>query len=241
MRFADRVVVVGEAVRRNTMEMFRLPAEKVITIPNAVDIRRIRTTRSRDDTRRALTIPPTAPVILSLGALTWEKDPLAHVEIGARVLERTPSAVHIMVGDGPMRGEVEAAIRARGLEGRVLMLGARTDAADFLAASDVLLFASRPDGMESMNASVIEAGMLGIPAAAYAVGGVPEIVIDGATGRLSRPGDVAGLAECVLELLKDREAAQAMGEAARRRYLSLYDMGTVAPMYRQLYEEVLGA
>jgi glycosyltransferase involved in cell wall biosynthesis len=241
MRRADRIVAVGEAVRRNIVEMFRVPAEQVSTIPNAVDPRRIRTTRNREATRRDLEIAPASPVFISLGALTWEKNPLAHVEIGARVLRGFPEAIHIIVGDGPMRSQVAAAIRRRGLERRILMAGARIDAADFLAASDLLLFASRPDGMESMNASVIEAGMLGVPAVAYAVGGVPEVVVDGVTGRLVNAGDVDGFSACVLELLADPEARRSMGAAAQERYLSLFDIGVIAPKYQELYEELIAS
>jgi glycosyltransferase involved in cell wall biosynthesis len=241
MRRADRVVAVGEAVRRNVVETFRVPAERVITIPNAVDPRRIRKTRDREATRRALNIDSASPVLISLGALTWEKNPLAHVEISARVLHSSLEAVHLIVGDGPMRGEVATAIRRRGLEKRILMTGARVDAADLLGASDLLLFASRPDGMESMNASVIEAGMLGIPAVAYAVGGVPEVVVDGLTGRLVPAGDVDGATRYVQELLKDRGSREAMGAAARGRYLSLFDMATVGPRYLELYEELVAS
>jgi glycosyltransferase involved in cell wall biosynthesis len=238
MRRAGRVVAVGETVHRNILEMFRVPAGQVITIPNAVDPRRIRTTRDREATRRALGIAPASPVLISLGALTWEKNPLIHVEIGTRVLRSLPEAIHLMVGDGPMRSDVEAAIRHRGLEGRILMTGARVDAADLLAASDLLLFASRPDGMESMNASVIEAGMLGIPAVAYAVGGVPEVVVDGLTGRLVPGGDVDRATARVLELLTDAEARRAMGVVAQERYISLFDMAVIAPRYLELYEEL---
>jgi glycosyltransferase involved in cell wall biosynthesis len=239
IRRADRVVAVGEAVRRNTVEMFRVRPERLVTIPNAVDPRRMQPNRTREASREALGIPQDAPVILSLGALTWEKDPLAHVDVCARVVQKHPEAIQIMVGDGSMRLEVEAAIHRHRLEGRVLMLGARADVADFFVASDVLLFASRPDGMESMNASVIEAGMLGVPAAAYAVGGVPEIVLDGVTGRLTRAGDIDGLASCVLALLEDPQSSRAMGEAARERYLSHYDIGVIAPMYLDLYRELV--
>lgn len=241
MRRTDRIVAVGEAVRRNIIETFRVPAKQVITIPNAVDPRRIRTTRDREATRRALEIGRVSPVLISLGALTWEKDPLAHVEIGARVLHHSPGAIHVMVGDGPMRSQVATAIRRRGLERRILMTGARVDAADLLSASDLILFASRPDGMESMNASVIEAGMLGIPAVAYAVGGVPEIVEDGVTGCLVPAGDVDGATDRVQELLANPEARRAMGTAAQKRYLSLFDMAAVGPRYLELYEELVAS
>jgi glycosyltransferase involved in cell wall biosynthesis len=239
MRRADRVVAVGESVRRNTVDFFRIPAHHVVTIPNAVDPQRIETTGGRDATRRAVGIPLNSPVVISLGALSWEKDPLAHVEVGARVLRRLPDATHIILGDGPMRSQVAAAIERHSLKDRILMVGARADVADFLTASDVLLFASRPDGMESMNASVIEAGMLGIPATAYAVGGVPEIIVDGVTGRLISAGAVDGLARAVLELLSDPETRQAMGQSARESYLSRFDIRVVAPKYLELYEQLL--
>lgn len=237
----DRVVAVGESVRRNALEVLRVPGGRVVTIPNAVDSERIRPTAGREAIRHSLDVPLLSPVILSLGALTWEKNPVAHVDIGARVLDRRPDAIHMLVGDGPMRREVEASIHRRGLEGRILMLGARADVADLLAASDVLLFASRPDGMESMNASVIEAGMLGVPSAAYAVGGVPEVVLDGVTGRLTRVGDVDGIAAVVSDLLVDSEARHRMGEAARERYLSEFDIRVIAPMYLRLYEQLLAS
>lgn len=241
MRRADRVVPVGEAVRRNVVEIFRIPGERVITIPNGVDPSRLNPVKGRQETRRALGIPPTSPVLLSLGALTWEKDPIAHVKIGAHLVRRLPEAVHIIVGDGPMRSDVEAEIERSDLGKCLLMLGARADVADLLTASDVLLFASRPDGMESMNAGVIEAGMLGIPAAAYAVGGVPEVVVDGVTGRLTHAGDAEGLAASVLELMVNTDGARAMGDAARKRYLSLFDMAVIAPQYLRLYKELMAS
>jgi L-malate glycosyltransferase len=235
----DRVVAVGESVRRNALEVLRVPGGRVVTIPNAVDSQRIRPTAGREAVRHSLDIPVASPVVLSLGALTWEKNPVAHVDIGARVLHQRPDAIHLLVGDGPMRQEVEASIHRRGLEGQMLMLGARPDVADLFAASDVLLFASRPDGMESMNASVIEAGMLGIPAVGYAVGGVPEVIVEGTTGYLIPAGDVDGLAARVLQLLANPEKRRVMGVAAREHCLARFDIRSIAPKYLELYEELM--
>lgn len=235
MRRAARVVAVGEAVRRNAVGLFRVPAERVISISNAVDPSRVQAKTGREATRRALAIPPNAPVILSLGALTWEKDPLVHVEVAARVQRHRPKAIHVMVGDGPLRSQVEAAIRRHRLDGKIRMFSATADAPDIIAMSDVVLLASRT---ESMTAVVIEAGILRIPTAAYAVGGVPEVVVDKVTGRLARTRDVSGLAMCVLELLEDPNASKAMGEAARERYLSLFDIANIAPKYLELYQEL---
>jgi glycosyltransferase involved in cell wall biosynthesis len=237
MRRADRIVAVAEGVRRETVELFGVHPRKVLTIPNGVDRRRLTPTRTRDETRRSLAIPPGTPVVVSMGALTWEKDPVAHIRTTARVLREVADVVHVWVGDGPMREELRAAASQEGLDGRLIMLGERTDIADLLGAADVLVFASRTEGMP---ASVIEAGMVGTPVAGYAVAGVPEVVVDGATGFLVPPGDLDALAGRVVKLLRDDRLRTAMGESARERCVARFDIHTVAPRYISLYEQVVG-
>jgi len=240
MRRAARVVTVADAVRHETVRLFRLPGDSVVTIPNGVDRLRIAATRGRDETRDGLGIPPGARVLASVGAITWEKDPLAHLRVAARVLGRT-EGVHVWVGDGPMRARLQAAGTELGLDDRLMLLGNRADVGDLLEAADVLLFASRADGMEGMPASVIEAGMAGLPVAGYAVAGVPEVVVDGQTGFLVRAGDEAALADRVLRLLEDADGRRAMGAAARERCLARFEIGAIAPRYLSLYREVVAS
>jgi glycosyltransferase involved in cell wall biosynthesis len=235
MRKAVRVVAVAEAVREETLEVFRLPATHVVTIPNAVDARRLTVSRDREAVRRAAGIPLDAEIMLSLGALTWEKDPLGHVEIATGILAERPRAWHVIVGDGPLRGEVEAAVRQRGTGGRVRLLGVRDDVANLFRASDVLLFASSSEGMP---ATVIEAGMAGLPVAAYAVAGVAEVIESGVTGRLAPAGDARRLQADVAALLGDDERRRAMSAAARRHCLARFDIGAIAPRYLDLYRAV---
>jgi glycosyltransferase involved in cell wall biosynthesis len=235
MRQADRVVAVAEAVREETLAVFRLPATRVVTIPNAVDAHRLAASRDRAAMRRDLGIPANAEVVLSLGALTWEKNPLVHVEVGAAALAQRPRAWHLLVGDGPLRGEVEAAIARSPTGERARLLGVRDDVGDLLAASDVLLFASCSEGMP---ATVIEAGMAGLPVAGYAVAGVSEVVESGTTGLLARAGDSDRLATHLTELLTDGGRRRAMGAAARERCRVRFDIDAVAPRYLDLYQTV---
>jgi glycosyltransferase involved in cell wall biosynthesis len=241
MRRADRIVAVAEDVRRETLELFGVAPHKVLTIPNGVDRKRLTVTKTRDETRRDLGIPSGTPVIVSMGAITWEKDPLAHLRVTARVLRDVRDVAHVWLGDGPMREELRAAAVQEGLGNRLIMLGNRTDVADVLTAADVLLFASRPDGMEGMPATVIEAGLAGIPVAGYAVAGVPEVVVDGTTGFLVPPADLDGLAERVVKLLGDEKGRRAIGGAARKHCLARFDIGAVATRYLALYEEMVSS
>jgi glycosyltransferase involved in cell wall biosynthesis len=238
LRRAARVVAVAEAVRRETLELFRLPAGHVVTIPNGVSARRLAAATDRAIVRRRLGIPQGAALLLSVGALTWEKDPLGHLEISAPILAGRDDAIHLVAGDGPLRGELETAVHQRGLRGRVRLLGSRSDVADLLTAADVLLFASRPEGMEGMPAIVIEAGMRGLPVAGYAVAGVAEVVKTGATGLLVPPMQPAQLTAAAAALLGDRERRLEMGRASRARCCDNFEIGVVAPRYLGVYEEL---
>lgn len=238
MRRATRIVAVAEAVRQETLEVFRLPPRHVVTIPNGVDAARLAPTRGRDGMRRHLGIPADAEVILSLGALTWEKDPLGHVEVAARALAERPRAWHLLAGDGPLRGQVEAAVARHGTGDRVLLAGVRGDVADVLAASDVVLFASCSEGMP---ATVIEAGMAGLPVAGYAVAGVAEVVESGVTGLLAQPGDLAGLGDHVIAVLADAGRRERLSAAARDRCRERFEIHAVAPRYLELYQGLVAA
>ena len=231
------VVAVAEEVRRETIEMFGLPADRVVTIPGGRDPGSLRPTRERGAVRRELGIPPDAPMLLWVGALTWEKDPLAAIDLLGRVRSRRPDARLVVSGDGPLGARVGAAVSGVGLDGAVGLLGSRSDVPDLLGAADVLVLTSRTEGIPG---SLIEAGMAGLPSVSYDLVGVPEVVVDGRTGLLAPAGDVDALAAAVVRILDDPEAARGMGEEARERCTGRFAMAAIAERYLALYRD-LGA
>jgi glycosyltransferase involved in cell wall biosynthesis len=235
MRRAARVIAVAEAVRAETVETFGVPGDRVATIPVGVDPSRVQPLAGRAATRRGLRIPPDAPVVLSLGSLTPEKDPLGHLEVVNRARKRVQGIAHLMVGGGPLRPDVERA--AGPATGGVLVLGSRADVGDLYAASDVVLLASRSEGMPAV---VIEAGMAGLPVAAYGVAGVPEVVGDGVTGLVATPGDAEALSGHLARLLSDPALRRSLGRAARERCLAENEIGIVAGRYAELYRSLAG-
>jgi L-malate glycosyltransferase len=238
-RATARIVALAEFVRAETLATFQIPGDHVITIPNAVDGKRMEITRDRVGVRRDLEVPADAPVLLSVCALTWEKDPMVHLDVSSRVLARVSNAHHLVVGDGPMRREVEQAAGRLGLNGRIHVLGARSDVAELMAASDALLFASRSDGMEGLPTVLIEAGMAGLPAVAYDVAGVGEVVVHGESGLLVPWGDREGLSAGVISVMTEPGFRTNLGDNARAVCREHFDIRTVAPRYLRLYEEVL--
>jgi glycosyltransferase involved in cell wall biosynthesis len=240
MRRASKVVAVAEAVRAEAIQRFSVPPDDVVTIPNAVDPIRLKPSRGRGASRASLSIPAAAPVILSVGALTWEKDPFTHVEVGSRVLADVSDAVHVFVGDGPLREEMRRRLIDGGSSDRSKLIGSRDDMGDVFALGDLVLFASRSDGMEGMPAVAIEAGMSGLPVAAFAVPGMTEIVVDEQTGLLARPGDADGLTQRVMRLIGDPALSRRLGATAAARCNGRFSVDAVAPRYLDILEEVAG-
>jgi glycosyltransferase involved in cell wall biosynthesis len=235
---AARVVAVAETVRQETVGTFGIAPSRVATIPRGIDPARIAPGRGRDAVRRELEIAGSAPIVVSVGALSQEKDPLAHLDLCAKLAGALPDVAYVFAGDGPMREEMREAVLARGLQDRVRLLGSRSDVGDLLAASDVLVLASRTEGMPGC---VIEAGMAGLPVVSFGLAGVPEVVEDGVTGYVVPPGDHAALAERTLELLEDGGLRRRMGDAATARCVPAFDIARVARRFAEVYAEAVAA
>ena len=175
------------------------------------------------------------PLVGFVGRLTPQKDPLAFVALLAR-LRRERSDVHgVIVGDGPLRAEVERAVNGHGLGAGCRLLGARGDVAALLAALDVFVLTSASEGLPLV---VLEAMALERPVVATAVNGVPEIVQDGVTGRLVQYGDGEALARGVLDTLADVESARAMGSAGRRRVQACFTASRMVAETAALYRDL---
>lgn len=234
MRRADAVVAVAEAVRQETLALFDVDPTRIVTIPNGVDPSRVQG-GDRSEARSDLGLADDALVVLSLGSLSWEKDPLAALEASARSRAADESVLHLFVGTGPLREVLEE--RARH-EGAVHVYSSTADVAGLLAAADLLLFTSRADGMEGMPATIIEAGLAGLPTVAVDVAGVGEVIEHDKTGLLvARVGDIGG---ALAELLGDPARLSTLGAAARRHCESQFTMDAVAPRYADLLNRVAG-
>ena len=114
MRRASKVVAVAGAVREESIDRFGMSPNDVVMVPNAADPGRLAPTLGRFAVRESLGIPALAPVVLSVGALTWEKDPFSHLEVSSRVLAAVPDAIHLFVGDGSMREAMRRRVAQRG-------------------------------------------------------------------------------------------------------------------------------
>jgi glycosyltransferase involved in cell wall biosynthesis len=165
--------------------------------------------------RRECGVPPDARVVGVSATLARRKGHRYLLEAFPEVLREVPDAWLMLAGDGPCRGELEALAGELGIDGRVAFLGHRTDMDRVVHAYDVVALTSV--AIESLPFALLEGMACEKPAIGTAVGGMPELIEDGVTGRVVPPRDVAGIAEGVVEVLRDPARTRQMGKAARRR------------------------
>jgi glycosyltransferase involved in cell wall biosynthesis len=235
LKRADLIVAVAESVRRELISVFRVREEQVVVVPRGVDPLRLRPSRTRTEVREELGIDADAPVVLSLGALNWEKDPLTHLRITLPEI-KSGRLVHLFAGDGPLRDELTSAVTRAGVSDRVRILGPRADVGDLLGASDVMLLASRTEGMPGC---LIEAGMVGLPSVAFDVAGVTEVVSHGRSGFVVPVGDLEGMRHALLSLASDPARRASMGDEARQ-LCERFDIAHVARRYEDVYLQIGG-
>jgi glycosyltransferase involved in cell wall biosynthesis len=197
--------------------------DRTIVIANAVDVA----------AAPLATLDGEPPRVVSVGRLKEPKDfsGLVRSLAGTRV----PFTAAI-IGDGPDRPEIDNAISETGLEESFELLGERDDVAAQLAASDLFVLSSRSEGMPM---SVLEAMAAGLPVVASAVGGVPELVVDGVTGLLVTAGDDVPLRQALARLLADAALRRSLGEAGRRRAEEKFDLPRFRAAHLELYRSAL--
>ena len=171
-----------------------------------------------------------------LGRLDEEKGPVRFVRAFARAC-RDPdfSACGLVVGDGRLRDAVRSEIARHGLEARLRHEPYGGDVAPWLACFSLFVLPSR---WESLPISVLEAMSAGVPVLATAVGGTPEAVIDGVTGRLVPAPDDELLARALHELLTHPEDLERMGEAGRERVARHFTVDRMVAETATVYETV---
>ena len=229
---ADRVVCVSEEVARFCVEEVGTPRDKVTVIPNGVDVKRYADLPDVAEARSQLGMPQEKPLVGTVARL----EPAKRMDVLLQTMALVPTASAVIVGDGRQRSALETLAEQLKLADRVWFVGHREDVRCWLAALDLFVLCSDREGMPN---AVLEAMAAGLPVAATAVGGVPEVVVDGVTGVLVPPGEPATLAEAVAGLLGDKELRRRMGEAGQRRIEECFSVERTVERTEALYEELL--
>jgi len=231
-----RVVCVCRAVLDSHARRLPWAARRFVTVANGISS--APRTRPRRDVRFDLGIEDDTPLALTVGSLTPQKAQHVLLDAFARVHAELPGARLAIAGEGPLRGALELRTRAAGLGDAVFFLGDREDVADLVEACDLFVLSSEREGLP---VTLLEAMRGGRASVVTRIGGMPEAVEDGVTGRIVPPSDPGALAGALIALLGDRAVREAMGRAAAARWHEAFTAERMVAETEALYRALLGA
>ena len=232
---ADRVLCVCEAARTSHASRLGWARGRFVTVLNGISDSGV-PAGTRESVRAALGIDPDARVALTVGSLTPQKSQDVLLRAMAAAAPRTPGAILLVAGEGPLREPLEALHRELQLGNRVRFLGARTDVAALMEAGDLFVLSSSREGL---SVTLLEAMRAHRAALATDAGGNREAVVDGVTGRIVPSGDGAAMAGALAELLDDPSRLAAMGEAGHARWRERFTAERMVRRTEAIYREVL--
>ena len=227
------VTAVSESLRADTIATLGV-RHPIAVIPNFLDCAVYR--RRVDPSMRArLCHADTEALLVHVSNFRPVKQ--VHLAIEAfGLIRRHIRARFVLIGDGPMRPDVEHQVAASGLTAHVEFVGEQQDLVPWLSACDVFLL---PSAQESFGLAALEAMACEVPVVAFRVGGLPEIIEDGTTGFVCAPQSVPQMAERTIELLSDGQRRTDMGRAAADVVRTRYCTDRIVPLYEAAYQEVL--
>ncbi len=237
-RATDRLIAVSPEVRDELVGLHVAPAERFSVIRLGIELEpRVSFDGDVTELRRRHGIPADKFVVGWFGRMTAVKrtDDLLTTLAGLR--ERGVDALLLLVGDGDDRELLEQRAHDLGVARSCLFLGYQDDVAPWYALCDAVVLTSASEGTP---VTIIEALAAGRAVVATKVGGVPDVVDEGETGYLVRPGDTHALADRLELLARDPDRRAEMGRTGRERVLRRYAVerlvGDVDALYRELLE-----
>jgi len=233
---SDGVTTVSRSLKADTISALGIQHE-IRVIPNFLDCAEYR--RRDDPGLRARVCPPDRYDALVVHVSNFR--PVKRVDVAAdvfREIRRRVRARFILIGDGPVRPDVEQRVADYGLGDDVLFVGEQHELVPWLSIADLFLL---PSAQESFGLAALEAMACEVPVVASNVGGLPEIIEDGVTGFVCPPDAVGAMAERGITLLTDAalhaDIARNAADLVRRRYCT----DLVVPLYEAQYRDVLGS
>jgi glycosyltransferase involved in cell wall biosynthesis len=233
----SRMIAVSDGIADFLEQSVGVPRRRQTIIRNGIDCQAFAASdRVRAEVRAELGLLAHQPVIGCLGNLYPVKGHTHLIDAAAVVCRRFPDAVFLFAGRGQLLDSLQRQAAALGIAGNMRFLGFREDSARLLSAMDIF---AMPSLSEGLPLSILEAMAAERAIVASAVGGIPEVIVDGSQGLLVPAGDHGALARAILSHLDDRPRAAAMSAAARAKVVADFSLATMTGTYERLYSELI--
>jgi glycosyltransferase involved in cell wall biosynthesis len=232
LRSYAAVVAVSEEVKQRLLKA-GVRAEKIHIVRNGIDLRpfdnaapSLHDVSSQDHT----------PIVGLIGRLATEKGVDIFIRAAARVLTELPATKFVVVGEGPDREQLESLIDELQIRKNVFMLGRRDDMPGVYASLDIMVSASRREGLPM---AILEGMASSRPVVATAVGAVPNVIVDGRTGLLVPPENVDALASKIVALLNNRTQRDYLGATAKKLIEQEFSAERMTEDYLHVYDQAI--
>jgi glycosyltransferase involved in cell wall biosynthesis len=230
------VVALSRAIERQ-LAAAGVPRERIVPIASGVDTQRYRPDAgARERLRMVFGLPADALVVGVVAQLIERKRHSWLFALLPELVRAWPQLRVVCFGRGPLESQLRAELAARGLAEHVVLAGFRADLPDLVPGLDVL---AHPASREGLGLALLEAASAGVPVVACAVGGVPDIVVDGETGMLVARDDGAAFDRALRVLLAAPDERSRLGAAARRHVERRFDTASLVSAHHSLYTRVL--
>ncbi|MBN1481249.1 glycosyltransferase [candidate division KSB1 bacterium] len=233
IRYTDKVISVSKSTARWLVEKRKVSPHKVMIIPYGVNLDKFNP-NVKNVRREDIGLHPDDIVIGQVSRLNEQKGHTYLIQAAPKILAQQPNVKFVLVGDGPLRVELEQHIRERDLQDNFVLLGFRHDVPDLLPLLDVFVLPSLYEGLPNV---VLEAMACGLPVVATPVDGTKEAVIDGETGFLVPERDPDQLAQKLLEVISNDDLKLKLGLAGRRRVEDYFSLEGQVQRFEELYTQ----
>ena len=239
-RCADKTTIVSSISAQRLIKNNVIPENKLMVLRNGIDPDYFCSEVSLEKKlhiREKYDLPKDTFLLISVGSLTPQKG-YSHLLDAIKNLSNNSFNFHLAIaGDGKLRDNLVSQVNEMGLSSNVSFLGRIDNVPELMAAADVLVLSSLWEGLPGV---VLEAMASELPVVATAVGGTPEIVVDGVTGILVPAGDIEKLTKAICNIMKktDQERKE-MGKKGRKRIQEMFHVDKMVKAYEKLYCDCL--
>ncbi|HOX54459.1 MAG: glycosyltransferase [Candidatus Omnitrophica bacterium] len=235
-KFTDRIIAASNSIKEFAVKQQRIPADKFQVIYDCASTDKFSKHVDSFAVKRALGIDSDYQVVGCVARLNEVKGHAYLIRAAKEVLKNNPRIKFLLVGDGPLRQELEQLSVQLGIKDNVIFVGSRRDIPEMLAAMDIFVLPSAL--REGCPLSILEAMAMSKPVVASRLGGIPEEIEDGKSGILVPPKDSAALADAIIKLLSDKNLSVTMGKAGRKIFEEKFSKEVMLNKLESLYDEL---
>jgi len=235
-RYVEKFIVVSESLKNTLIKERGIPPHRVVRIYNGIEIDKYNPKLKKTSFRNNWGIPPAVPIVGAIGRMVWQKGFEFLIKAIPDIVEVTPDTRFLLVGDGPLRPNLENLARKLNVYDRIIFTGFRSDIPDLLSTTDVLAVPSLQEGFPMIT---LEAMAMAKPVVATQIQGITEQIVDGKEGVLIPPRNPEALARTVQRLITDKELSARLGRTARSRVEDFFPVAKMIRETEKVYSSLL--